>query len=142
MKILFLDFDGVLHPAKGGFDDQFSHLDNLKSIIGDTPVVLSTSWREVFSLEELRGMLDGLNIIGIAPVTQEGKLGKPLSRLFECIDWLKDNNMLSADWKALDDQKSLFELDSPCPNLVLCNEMVGLAPQSNASLELEKWVNE
>ena len=142
MKILFLDFDGVLHPVKGGFADQFCHLDSLKSIVGDTPVVISSSWREVFPLEDLQGMLEGVNIIGMTPVTQDGKLGKPLSRLFECIDWLKDNNMLSADWKALDDQKSLFELDSPCTSLILCNERVGLASQSNAATELEKWVNE
>jgi HAD domain in Swiss Army Knife RNA repair proteins len=141
MKILFLDFDGVLHPVKGGFDDQFCHLENLKSIIGDTPVVVSSSWREVFSLEDLKDMLEGVNIIGMTPVSTGGKSWEPMARYFECIAWLKDNNMLDANWRALDDQKSIFELDSPCANLILCSENVGLAKGSNAAIELEKWIN-
>ena len=138
MKIVFLDFDGVLH-ANTHPTNFFEHLDTFKSVVGNTPVVISSAWRESFPLRELVEMLDGVNVIGMTPIRDNNT--SRCARLFECIDWLEQNNMLCADWVAVDDQRSLFEQDSPCPNLILCDEMVGFTKDSSAEKELKIFVD-
>lgn len=52
--ILFLDFDGVLHPETGKMPFENTHL--LWQILRKAPdvrVVFSTSWRESYSFDEL-----------------------------------------------------------------------------------------
>jgi hypothetical protein len=47
--IMFLDFDGVLHPKMNG---TFEHMDNLKKVLDKYPqidIVISSSWR--FSMD-------------------------------------------------------------------------------------------
>ena len=55
--ILFLDFDGVLHPVRSNIDDIFCRTPLLDQfLIHEMPewrIVLSTSWREPHSMDEL-----------------------------------------------------------------------------------------
>ena len=53
-KILFLDFDGVLHPDGGAL---FSRIGLLEKYLLQTPgveIVISSSWREEQSIDELK----------------------------------------------------------------------------------------
>lgn len=138
MKVVFLDFDGVLHPV--GSEDKFCYVDTLSEIIGSTPVVVSSSWGEVFSLEELKGILPNINVIGKTTLTEAGMAEKPESRYNECIDWLEENGMWYSDWIAIDDNPSLFDRDNICANLIMCYPREGLSPHSIAAQELREWI--
>ena len=55
--LLFLDFDGVLHPAIGGRID-FCHrqlLEDWLILNQEVSIVIPSSWRQMMSMEELKG---------------------------------------------------------------------------------------
>ena len=89
--ILFLDFDGVLHPVRATIDQFFCHAPLLDTYLqrhhADAKIVLSTSWREPHSIEELLDFLpDTLHhrILGLTTL-------RPLGRRF----LLQDANVLA-----------------------------------------------
>ena len=77
--ILFLDFDGVLHPEYDGqatpADVVFCHLPRFEAVMRDYPeveIVISSMWREQFPLDALRARFSpdiAGRIIGATPVT-------------------------------------------------------------------------
>jgi hypothetical protein len=143
--ILFLDFDGVLHPNRRTEPD-FSRLPKLWEILRACPhvdVVLSTSWREIYSPAELlqhltkNGGEDLLErIIGINPsVMREAaayRTGTYFKRERECQAWLAGNGQQHRYWLALDDIADAF---SPtCSNLYLTNDHTGLTDEDVANI--------
>lgn len=113
--ILFLDFDGVLHPYSCGDEGLFCKVALLWKILRacpDVKVVFSTSWREIFSFEEMvlfvtRGGGEDLatRFIGKTPVLKdEGDLPR---RDIEIQNWL-DANGYSCPWLAIDDMPRMF----------------------------------
>lgn len=68
--VIFLDFDGVLHPYTRG---TFVHLDHFHRLLDHYPsakVVISSSWRTSLSLPELRAIFDAEyqhRVIGVTP---------------------------------------------------------------------------
>ena len=70
-KILFLDFDGVLH---GEWDALFSKRELFEHYLQQMPqvdIVISSTWRELYSLERLKehfhiSLRD--RIIGVTPI--------------------------------------------------------------------------
>lgn len=84
--ILFLDFDGVLHPEfchQG--EKPFCHRDKLEMILRDHPqveIVISSMWRQTRSLTELQALFPpdiGARIVGVTPDWRD------LSELYEVI---------------------------------------------------------
>lgn len=74
MRVLFLDFDGVLHPTgtAPGSCLPFEWLPVLEQALGQWPdvsVVVHSSWREQFELEDLREFLSplGTRVVAVAP---------------------------------------------------------------------------
>ena len=71
MKIIFLDIDGVLNVRAGGINSE--HVDNLNMITEatDAKIVISSSWRLGFRLQDLRTILSRAGvkaeIIGFTP---------------------------------------------------------------------------
>ena len=133
--ILFLDFDGVLHPETGRESDLFCRLPLLWKILRTRPeveVVFSTSWPEVHSPEAMLGFVTSnggedllRRFIGRNPVVPvEPGADDYRRRELECLAWLAENKRDSSDWLALDDIAYWFS-DS-CPNLYLVNYMTGL----------------
>lgn len=114
--ILFLDFDGVLHPYPLHVDDQHAellmHTPLLWSLLRRHPelqVVVSSSWRERFSMDYLVDFLTygggeelAGRIAGATPVISH------LERDRECMAWLESNGHVGTPWLALDDQPALF----------------------------------
>lgn len=139
--VLFLDFDGVLHPATPG-SEPLCRLELLLPLFAEFPnagIVISSSWRSVYPigiLREFLGTLQG-NLLGITPKFQElvgsdigivndarpGNPGSDTPRESECRAWIKRNSPLTP-WVALDDQAELFSRASP--NLILCDGRIGL----------------
>ncbi len=66
MRAIFIDFDGVLHPAGGpvGACLPFEWLSDLKALLSAHPpvrIVVHSSWRLTYPHEEIREFLSGLN---------------------------------------------------------------------------------
>ncbi|WP_434715973.1 HAD domain-containing protein [Paraburkholderia sp. A3RO-2L] len=125
-RLLFLDFDGVLHPCTAG---TFIYLDRFQEFLrehADIRVVFSTSWRNDHSWPMLQGLFaDDLHsrFLGVTP---ELDSALPAVREAEIELWRSGHGMLSAPWVALDDDASLFR--PGCPELVLCETIRGLRP--------------
>lgn len=136
--ILFLDFDGVLHPEIPGRREDFSCRQHFWQILRACPevaVVFSTSWREVHAEEELIKFAthDGgedlaHRFVGATPslVREEGAYypGRFFRREVECRLWLDGNKQQHRTWLRLDDFEPYF---SPsCPTLHLVDPNMGL----------------
>jgi HAD domain in Swiss Army Knife RNA repair proteins len=130
--LLFLDFDGVLHPAPPHNRDVgvFSRLERFEATLRDYPslrIVLTSSWREQFNIDTMRGFFShdiSERIIGVTPILQ-------LIRQREIKQYMIDNNF-SASWIALDDAADEFE--PGLSNLVLCDPQKGFDDRAEAEL--------
>ena len=106
-RILFLDFDGVLHPAGPG-SAKFSRLGLLADLLrdpafADVQIVVSSTWREIHSLARLRGFFPPdlqPRVIGSTPVLDEYDSDYPRAEEIEA--WLEEQSPAPA-WAALDD---------------------------------------
>lgn len=136
--ILFLDFDGVMHPFRCECDRYFCHLELLEAWLRQRPgldIVISSSWREVHPLDEIQSFfsvdLQG-RILGATPIlkrdTWEPCGGEPpptrFERELEVTRWLAESNEPWRAWAALDDQAWLYKPFNL--RLVLCDGKVGL----------------
>jgi hypothetical protein len=121
-KVIFLDFDGVLHP---GFDNTFSRLSKFERLLRTMPeidVVISSSWREGRSFEELRNIFNcnlRHRIIGITPSFSSS------NRQSEIEHYCQEHNI--ASYLILDDSEELFSRS--CKNLYLINHETGLTDE-------------
>ncbi len=134
--ILFLDFDGVLHPEHGG--ELFSCLPQLWAILRAIPaaeVVFSTSWREIYRPDEMLDFVThggGENLVhrfvGCTPsiVREQGTnvVDRVYKREDECRLWMAGNDHHCRPWLALDDYEPIFSPD--CPTLYLVDQVTGL----------------
>ena len=148
--ILFLDFDGVLHPDPC-YDAArlFEHAPRLAGVLDAYPevgVVLSTSWRTVRPEQEL---LDALpeslrtRVLGATPKFSEcsGRAARlPYRRQAECLQWLENQGMTEIPWWALDDRPDWFV--PYCEHLIECDSLTGfderLARRLASTLELAR----
>lgn len=135
--ILFLDFDGVLHPHMRREPD-FCRLPLLWQILRACPnvsVVFSTSWREIYQHDEMVKFVtrDGgedlvHRFIGKTPRTPRARstyvAGPQPVRHNECERWLIENDQQHRAWLALDDEALIFPQGSP--TLYLVNGKMGL----------------
>lgn len=125
MKVLFLDIDGVLNsetyfqtltnpavlPADSHIDPQA--VASLQQIIdgSQAKVVISSSWRKFFSLDELRRILAGkgllADIIGATPSTHSHR-----ARGLEIRAWLRENKTMPIDGiLVLDDDTDMASVE-------------------------------
>lgn len=113
--ILFLDFDGVLHPYfLQNTDKHFMYINKLEKVLREYPkvnVVISSSWRINNSLEQLKQYFapDIRNrIIGVTPEIKVSVFeSRDGIREKEINLYLQENN-LNNKWIALDDDKYSF----------------------------------
>ncbi len=148
--ILFLDFDGVLHPDIPDRPEDFSCRAHLWQILRTCPaveVVFSTLWRERHSDDELVEFVtkDGGEDLAHRFIGRTPSIGGATSqdaasyhaslfyrREMECRLWLSDNGQQDQPWLALDDFDAYF---SPsCPSLYLVDELTGLTEADVAAL--------
>jgi hypothetical protein len=136
-KILFLDFDGVLH-ADGDVGREFCrlpHLDKYLEKMPDIEIVISSSWRDAHSLEELKEFFPlhlREKIIGVTPSHPCGFESGGRQREIE--EFLEAASLSHEDssWVALDDMEFIF--DSNCRNLVLVNANSGFSDDEGRKL--------
>jgi HAD domain in Swiss Army Knife RNA repair proteins len=132
--ILFLDFDGVLHPESWDAE-LFCRTPILWDILRACPhvsVVFSTAWRETHPVKQLVSLTtrnggEGLKhrFVGLTPQLDSNSIPSDLGcRETECFEWLKQNGHGKTPWLALDDIDYLFSPSSP--NLYLTDYRHGL----------------
>lgn len=151
-RVIFLDFDGVLHPPKAiagakppltpaqiraGWPQTFQHLPLLAQLLqghADVGVVVSSSWRLFLSEEDLGELL--------SPITPwyVGALHPRLTLRDEAIKaWLGQNNI--TNFAVLDDVPRFFSgYPSQWPQLIVCNAALGIA-DIQVQQRLQAWLN-
>lgn len=116
--ILFLDFDGVLHPEPC-FDraNLFCFLPRLESVLTDFPevqIVISSTWRENQTLDLIRSYFSEpiqYRVIGVTPLWRDHQelldvIG--YQRQTEVEAWLRSSSEPWTSWIAIDDKAYLF----------------------------------
>lgn len=148
MKLLFLDMDGVLNSEQSAhyfwwkkhdrqcYMQEWAELDpiccsNLNKLLEELPdckVVISSTWRTHFELEEWDKHADEYfpalkgRIIGKTPVIRESFRGFT-PRGVEITQWLKDNGHSDTPFVILDDNA---DMEGCMVNLVQTDPNVGL----------------
>ena len=132
--ILFLDFDGVLHPAVN-YDPALllRKLPLLEGVLFQVPsieIVISSTWRETRTLRELQSLFSddiAPRIIGVTPhwldIQDDTSFGAYV-RQAEIEAWLRKSGQPWQQWLAIDDQAHLFR--PFCKQLLLTNPATGL----------------
>ena len=137
-KYLFLDFDGVLHPSLCNDNDRFSKVNLLSQALTSSPcqIIISSSWRFQFTLDQLRKMLPISISNLVVDVTGEALNGQ-YARHNEIRHWLESKQKPFADWMAIDDAKNEFPPD--CPNLIATKSSQGITKEE--IIKLKKWLD-
>ncbi len=135
-QILFLDFDGVLHPNCCAPTDCFCLLPPLVETITpfDVDVVISSTWRFRRSLRWLKKLFPPSFRDRIIGTTGEPFPGT-YARWKEIQEYLRDHP--AADWRALDDFD--FEFPPDCRELIHCEGYRGC--QSAELNRLADWLS-
>jgi len=136
MKLIFLDFDGVLHPNFCHEEHYFSRTGYLMAAIDgfkdDVKVIISSSWRFHWPadvlLQKLPASLAPL-LVGFTPEVDPGRH----QRYREIHAYLKFRRG-HADWRALDDADN--EFPKGCRELIRCEGRTGLDDSTVARLRL------
>jgi hypothetical protein len=136
-KLLFLDFDGVLHPDGVGLFSKLGLFEEYLSKMPEAEIVISSSWRETHALEDLKAnfsaSLSG-RIIGITPTLDDGYDSGGRQREIEAFLKIAGLNSTNSSWVALDDTQLFFEDD--CDFLILTDPNQGFREiDGNALLE-------
>lgn len=148
--ILFLDFDGVLHTEGEGHlpDDgtNFCFLPRLEALLREfdgVRIVISSAWRERYSLERLREFFSEdlqHRVIGVTPLPVRDPAGYvPARREGEILAWLEENGGTQQPWVALDDAD--WQFDRYLNRLVACGSFIGFDEAAELALRnhLEGW---
>ncbi len=118
--ILFLDFDGVLHPDPCEVDEYFRRVPMLEEVLREfapIQVVISSSWGQIHPLDELREFFADDLKDRVIDVTRGGlrmledQVPTELwnfVREAQCFVWIRENRP-GVPWLALEDQAWRFD---------------------------------
>ena len=111
-RILFLDFDGVLHPGSGVDSGFLCRAPDLEEALAgqDLRIVVSSSWRFHMEMDEILEMLPAGIAQRVVGATGDAHIGR-WPRFHEIRAWVEVNEPL-ANWRALDDAR--LEFPDPC----------------------------
>ena len=141
--ILFLDFDGVLHPQYEGMptpaEELFCHLPRFETVIREFPtvqIVVSSTWRYKFTLDQMRTHFSpdiAARIIDATPKAENAGSGYQVTRREnEILDWLAVSGNTGVQWVALDD--AVWQFERYRDRVVDCTWYIGLDDAAMAKL--------
>ncbi len=123
LTLVFLDFDGVMHPAGCDTSRYFCNLAEFEEVMREHPdvgIVIASTWRHAYPLTELKRNFSpdiGARIVGKTPMLEEE--GDEHARYEEIREFMRHPQLAGAQWIAVDD--SDVEFPPGCANLVLCD---------------------
>lgn len=129
--VLFLDFDGVLHPTGGESSGaRFAKRPLLETLLREpdlchVEIVISSTWREAYPLKQLVSIFSEdirPRIIGATPTLAD--VAPRYLRYREIKSWLAAHPAINY-WAALDDAIDDFPSDKRA-NVVFTNPAIGL----------------
>jgi hypothetical protein len=135
--LLFLDFNGVLHPAGSAASAHFMHLPRFQHVMIEYPeveiVVSSGVETYAYTLHKLRALF--------APSVRSRVIGATAGIYAECEEEMRYRQILRflrrwerlGPWLALDDSEDEFPAN--CSQLVLCDSSKGFDEQAAATLK-------
>jgi len=134
--LLFLDFDGVLHPGSGVDSGFLCCAPDLEEALAghELRIVVSSSWRFHMEMDEILGMLPPGLAQRVVGATGEAHIGR-WPRFHEIRAWVQVNEP-NARWRALDD--ATLEFPSLCPQLIACDPRMGFGVEQAS--ELRRWL--
>lgn len=140
--ILFLDFDGVLHPEGEGHlpsdGKEFCFLPRFEALLrqfSDVKVVISSAWRKRLTFEALTAPFSEdirRRIIGVTPPRGTGRVHSYAHRESEILAWLEQHGASGHQWVALDDAE--WQFDTHKDRLVVCGSFSGFDDLVEADL--------
>ncbi len=154
MRVLFLDFDGVLHPDEVYNDRRlgvilrcdghnlFEHAELLVQLLEPHPeikIVLSTSWVRVLGFDQAKNRLPAElqeRVVGTTYNESMSEYFAGLSRYEQIIDHVTENEI--EDWIALDDDGADWPEDQS-HLLVKTDEWSGLGDAASQE-KLREWL--
>jgi hypothetical protein len=125
MRLLSLDFDGVLHPTmQADTVVRTIHFGWLPLLVGvlaphpDVCVLVHSTWRTQYDVDELRLLLGtlGERVVGAAP---------PGPRYQSVLEWLRQHPEVTS-YRMLDDEAEDFGSPPPA-ELILCEPSSGVS---------------
>ena len=137
--VLFLDFDGVLHPVGGAAaGTRLSQLPLLADLLrepamADVQVVIASTWREMYPVTRLRKLFPAdlqTRIVDATPVLDDYVTDH--ERYEEIRAWL-DEHPETVRWAALDDDRDGFPPKAH-RNAVFPDATIGATPTDIDSL--------
>ncbi|MDM4765245.1 HAD domain-containing protein [Pelomonas sp. SE-A7] len=135
--LLFLDFDGVLHPNGAAPAVWFKQAGPLMALLHRWPtldVVISSSWRFHHEWKDLLDLLPTALAERAQGCTGAAHTGA-LARHTEILNYWQEHGG-GRPWLALDD--SVWEFPVHCDRLIACDGALGLRPAQ--LLQLEAWL--
>jgi hypothetical protein len=123
ITLVFLDFDGVMHPAGCDTSKYFCNLAQFEEVMREHPdvgIVIASTWRHAYPLSELKRHFSpdiGARIVGKTPAWEDD--GDEHVRYQEIREFMRHPQLAGARWIALDDSDADFP--PGCENLVLCD---------------------
>ena len=146
-RVVFFDFDGVLHPFGGGPEQFFRRMELVYPLLEASPeirVVVHSSWREIHDDDELKNFL-----FYARPELADRFIGSTpreiMSRWESIEEWAKQNPE-AGPFCILDDEPRLFpshiaQGQSERFYFIGCDSKVGLHRDSPALLKLTAWLS-
>lgn len=135
-RLLFLDFDGVLHPitTKPGQSLPFEWVPELTELLSEAPdvaIAVHSSWAERFPLDELRDFLGplGHRLVGAA---HSGPKASSILLFLRSKPEVKD-------WLVIDDEAGEFPRDFP-GQVVICDRALGVSDAS-VQEQIRRWLS-
>ncbi|MDO8767503.1 MAG: HAD domain-containing protein [Burkholderiaceae bacterium] len=145
--ILFLDFDGVVHPEPCYAKDAFRSLHMIEGVLREFPaveIVISSTWRltwkyEDESIPQMRKHFApdiAHRVVGVTPdfrYLERDSAPDGLSnyqREWECIAWLRTHRYAWTPWLALDDRPYWFKPFTT--NLMVTDHKTGFEQKDEA----------
>lgn len=141
MVILFLDFDGVMHPIPIGFHQPFCRMDILERAIlpymQHVQIVIASSWKMDLPIEKMREVFPASIrhlVIGTTPhIDWDFSQPEAPWRHREVLLWLEQNGQKDMPWIAVDDKARLYP---DLENVILTNSETGLDQAAVAKISV------
>ena len=137
--VVFLDFDGVLHPDPCRRENLFCQLPVVEQVLLEYPkveLVISSSWRNFHPIQELRLHFSSEfqpRVVGVTPTIEQSQArwlpghAPEYQRGWECTEWMAAMRPGGARWIAVDDCLHWFR--PGCADLLVTDRTLGFVAE-------------